>query len=156
MALWVIVRCDRPQCGAKYKITADRWGRTVGSCPACARRKAGLCATCPRPVDGPLGQTKYCAPCRVLAGRRNHQRYVNNDRKRYNRMAAERIAKKRARLRGGKPVLDQKTIGTMRGIARAKALSPERRREIAALASKVRWQKYYQRQMLRKMREASQ
>jgi hypothetical protein len=150
------VRCDRPQCGAKYAVTFDRLGRMAGACPACARRKAGYCATCPAPVDGPRGQAKYCAPCRVLAHRAHHQKYVNNDRARYNRMAAERIARKRARLRGGKPVMDQQTIGTLRGLARAKALSPERRREIAAQASKVRWQKYYQRQMLRKMQEASQ
>jgi hypothetical protein len=52
--------------------------------------------------------------------------------------------------------MDPKAIGTLRGLARAKALSPERRREIAAQASKTRWKKYYQRQMLKRMREATE
>lgn len=147
------VRCDAKQCDTIYGVTFDRLGRMVGSCPSCARRRAGKCVTCGQPVDGRPKQAKYCAPCRVLACRASHQKYVNNDRERYNRMAAARIAKARKKARAGKPVLDQQTIGTMRGIARAKALSPERRSEIAGLASKVRWQKFYQRQMLRRMRE---
>jgi hypothetical protein len=92
----------------------------------------------------------------VLARRAYHQRYVNNDRERYNAKAAARIRKARSKARGDRPPMDPKAIGTLRGLARAKALSPERRREIAAQASKTRWQKYYQRQMLKRMREAAE
>lgn len=149
------VRCQGYQCETTYDLTLDRLGRLVGDCPTCARRQAGQCATCEQPVEGTPKLAKYCGPCKVLAHRRHHQRYRLQDVEAYNRRAAARIARKRAIQRMGRPVMDQKTIGTLRGLARAKALSPERRREIAAKASRTRWQKYYQREMLRKMREAS-
>ena len=151
-----MVRCERRQCDARYEVTFDALGRMVGACPACARRTAGRCVTFGQPAGGVPGQRKYCAPCKVLANRACHQRYVNNDRARYNAKAAARIRKARAKARGDRPPMDPKTIGTLRGLARAKALSPERRREIAAQASKTRWQKYYQRQMLKRMREAAE
>jgi hypothetical protein len=129
----------------------DRVGRLHFDCPACLRRKAGRCAFCPNPVDGKRGIAKYCGPCKVLAHRRDCERYRRQDLAGYNRRAAERLAKKRIAARGGKPPLDQKTIGRIRGLARAAALTPERRREIAANAARTRWQKHYQRQMLRRM-----
>jgi alpha-L-fucosidase len=147
------LRCELVSCRTLLVERTDRVGRLHFDCPACLRRKAGRCATCQNQVDGKLGVAKYCAPCRLLAGRRHHERYVNKDRARYNRLAAQRIAKKRAEARGETPVLDQQTIGRMRGLARAAALTPERRREIAATANRVRWQKHRQRQMLRRMQE---
>ena len=151
-----MVRCERRHCDGRYEVRFDTLGRMVGACPACARRKAGLCVTCGQPAGGVPGQRKYCPPCKVISHRACHQRYVNNDRERYNAKAAARIRKARAKARGDRPLMDPKTIGTLRGLARAKALSPERRREIAAQASKTRWQKYYQRQMLKRMREAAE
>lgn len=149
------VRCQAKQCEAMYDLSFDRLGRMVGHCPACARRRAGQCVSCAQPVDGARGKAKYCRPCRAVA----HRYYVKKSRMQdivaYNKRAAERVARRRAIARGDRPVLDQKTIGTIRGLARAKALSPERRKEIAAKASKVRWQKYYQREMLKRMREAN-
>jgi isopropylmalate/homocitrate/citramalate synthase len=87
--------------------------------------------------------------------RRQHQRYVNQDRERYNAMAAERIRRKREVVKATIPPVDWQAVVAQRTASRTASLSPEQRREIAAKASKTRWKKYYQRQMLRRMREAS-
>lgn len=149
------LRCHRASCRARLVERTDRVGRLLFDCPACLRRKAGRCATCPHPVAGKLGVAKYCGPCKVLAHRRDCERYRLQDVKTYNRRAAERIREKRAKARGGKPVLDQKTIGRMRGLARAAALTPERRREISMKAAQTRWQKHRQREMLKRMQQAT-
>ncbi|HET8772050.1 MAG TPA: hypothetical protein VFM71_13785 [Gemmatimonadaceae bacterium] len=40
-------------------------GRVVRSCPRCARRKAGICRDCPRPVYGQVGKALRCAACKA-------------------------------------------------------------------------------------------
>lgn len=149
------VRCEKRRCGVRFELQFDALGRMVGSCPACARRMAGYCARCPSPVEGQRGRAKYCKPCKVVAHREQHIRYRDRDIQAYNARAAARVREKRKQERNGRPPMDGKAIGRLRGLARAKALTPERRREIAQQAVRTRWKKYYQRQMLQRMREAS-
>lgn len=149
------VRCEKRQCGMRFELQFDALGRMAGSCPACARRTAGRCALCPNPVEGQRGRAKYCKPCKVVAHREQHIRYRDRDIETYNARAAARLRERRERERNGRPVMDGKTLGRIRGLARAAALTPERRREIAQQAVRTRWKKYYQRQMLQRMREAS-
>lgn len=150
-----MVRCEKRQCRMRYRLVLDALGRMRGECPACARRQQGLCRACPSPVDGTVGRAKWCRACRVVEHRRQHQRYANRDRARYNAMAAERIRLKRAKIKETLPPVDWQAVVAQRAASRTASLSPEQRREIAAKASKTRWKKYYQRQMLQRMREAS-
>ena len=133
----------------------DRLGRVVYTCPGCTRRKAGVCVRCPKPVYGKVGVAKYCAWHKVIAHREDHLRYRLRHLERYNKSAAIRQARKRAEERQGRPALDQKTVGRIRGLARAAALTPERRSEIAKKAARTRWQKHRQREMLKRMQEAT-
>lgn len=60
--------CQRRQgqgmCGARLETTVDRQrGVAVTRCPACARREAGVCRDCPRPVAGTRGIATRCEPC---------------------------------------------------------------------------------------------
>lgn len=151
----VVVRCEKQQCGTRYPLVLDALGRLTGTCPSCARRQRGLCQTCPSPVDGMAGRAKWCRACRVVEHRRQHQRYVNQDRERYNAMAAGRIRRKREVVKATLPPVDWPAVVAQRAASRTASLSPEQRREIAKKASQTRWKKYYQRQMLQRMREAS-
>jgi len=148
------VRCERRRCGVRYEIRFDALGRMAG-CPGCARQRAGLCALCPNKVEGERGRAKYCGPCKAVARRGYSLKYINKDRDAYRAKQAARLREIRERERNGRPPMDGKTIGRIRGLARAKALSPERRKEIAQHAVRVRWEKYHQRLMLQRMREAS-
>lgn len=60
-------------CGAKLEARFERdgYGVVVRSryvCPSCERRRAGVCARCPRPVAGRVGFALYCddAECKRL------------------------------------------------------------------------------------------
>ena len=101
------------------------------------------------------GRAKWCRACRVVEHQRQHQRYASRDRARYNAMAAERIRLKRAKIKATLPPVDWPAVVAQRAASRTASLSPEQRREIAKKASQTRWKKYYQRQMLKRMREAS-
>lgn len=150
-----MVRCEKRQCRTRYRMQVDALGRLTGACPSCARRRQGLCVACAEPVVGTVGRAKWCQPCRAAEHRQQHQRYANRDRARYNAMAAERIRLKRARIKATLPPVDWSAVVAQRTASRTAALTPEQRREIAAKASQTRWKKYYQRQMLKRMREAS-
>lgn len=52
-------------CGGTLEHSIDRTGKVTTRCPKCARRLAGLCATCPRKIVGdPKRGASWCAPCR--------------------------------------------------------------------------------------------
>lgn len=73
--------CQRRQgagrCGATL---ADATDRTLGivqrECPACARREAGICRDCPRPVEGQRGKATRCAACKRVATRAAERRFA--------------------------------------------------------------------------------
>ncbi len=66
-------RCERRQgpgkCGAWLETTTDGYGNAVTSCPACARRKRGICRDCPKSVSGRVGYATRCESCKALARR---------------------------------------------------------------------------------------
>lgn len=133
----------------------DQLGRVTFTCPGCTRREAGLCQGCPSPVDGELGKAKWCKACRVLAHRRHHQKYRTRDLAKYNESAAFRMRRNRAKAKAQQPRKSWQSIVERRTATRCARLSPEQRKAIAKKANQTRWQKYYQRQMLAKMREQS-
>lgn len=140
------VRCDHKhgngaRCGAPLTMHTDRIGRLLTSCPACTRRRDGRCRDCPRPVTGCRGRAIYCDGCRLARARGVHARWYQQDiahaREIY-RAVARRV---RDRQRGGPPG-DPARLAVARGLARAAALTPARRREIARHAVAVRWAKH--------------
>lgn len=145
------LRCELVKCRGVLVERTDRLGRLHFDCPKCIRRRAGVCAFCPNPVEGRLGIAKYCRPCKRLAHRYDHERYRLKDLAAYNKSARERAAARRLAARQGKPALTQREVGILRGLARAASLTPERRTEIAKNAGRTRWAKHRQREMLRRM-----
>lgn len=133
-----------PKCGAKgpqgrtcnalLRERVDRFGALTWSCPRCARRKAGICAECPRPVDGIAGRAERCAAHRHAARRQNKQFCKARDPERTRRIDRESHARARVRARRGGPPMDRQLKGLLAGIARAAALTPAQRREIARRA----------------------
>jgi hypothetical protein len=111
-------------CGGRIEVRTDRIGRVHFDCPRCARRLAGLCAACPRPVRGKLGRAEFCEACYVTRGK-----------------AKARLRKKawRREYRELVPAIPLAEAGRRAGIARAKNLSPERRAEIARLGGQAKW-----------------
>lgn len=70
-------------CGAKLEIGVDRFGRSVSSCPKCARRVRGICQDCPRPVAGRVGSSLRCAECKRRSLRGFTAKYRKRDPERY-------------------------------------------------------------------------
>jgi hypothetical protein len=73
--------CQRTQgqgrCGAVLVDATDRaLGIVQRACPACARREAGVCRDCPRPVEGQRGKALRCGPCKRRAVQRAVVRYT--------------------------------------------------------------------------------
>jgi len=149
----VLVRCEKQQCKTRYALTLDALGRLTGSCPSCARRRQGICQTCPSPVDGMTGRAKWCKACRVVEHRNQCNRYRRQDIVKYNERAAARIRAARAKAKQGQPPTDWQEVVARRTRSRSAALTPAQRSAITSKASKARWRRYYQRQMLRQMRE---
>lgn len=126
------------RCGGSVSFSTDSLGRLVEHCPRCARRRAGLCADCPRPVDGAIGKALRCAICKKRALKRNHQRWYARDPE--HARDVRRVAHKnyRDRRRGGPPTPKEERYQRL-GHLRAAALTPERRSEIARTAINARW-----------------
>ena len=95
-------RCPIAHCGARLEFRSDGLGRVVAHCPWCARRRAGLCRECPRPVAGTVGKALRCVEYTADAKRRAWRKSDAEhraarraaDRKRW-RTDAERRARKR-------------------------------------------------------------
>lgn len=79
-------------CGGALEYRTDRIGRLLTHCPRCARRKAGLCRDCPRPVYGTLGVAIRCHACNLRKQQENARAYRQRNRE-------ERNARWRARYR---------------------------------------------------------
>ncbi|WP_353265829.1 hypothetical protein [Gemmatimonas sp.] len=83
-------------CGTRYVDHVNSFGRVTWSCPACERRNAGLCRTCPRPTpehgsDGP--RPWYCESCETT-----RRRERNNTRQRTDEERAKRRERERRRI----------------------------------------------------------
>lgn len=90
-------------CGARLLETTDRLGRVAVSCPACDRRRRGICRDCPRPVAGIVGRSLRCADCKVrfateccTRNRVRHRDDINKRRRQQLRKRPDLRAKKNA------------------------------------------------------------
>lgn len=81
-------RCAAKRCRALLTFETDNLGRLIARCVLCERRRAGVCADCPAPVEGRVGWAKRCARCKVRARHDDNRRSdtANRDARR----AAER------------------------------------------------------------------
>lgn len=120
-------------CGARLIERTDRFGRIHWDCPACARAKAGLCIHCPRPVYGTVGKARQCQGHFLASGRRRSLTYWRTHKAKRSTYAKRRW-RERCRVT---PALTRSQVGKLAGAARAAALSPERRREIAQIAGRA-------------------
>ena len=138
------IRCDVRRarglpCGGVLVHSIDAIGRVRWRCEACERRKAGLCRHCPRPGVGQRGKALYCASCRDARLRQADRDWRLRDPERYKRISTAIQERLRQRQRGGRPPMTPQEIGKIAGAARAAALSPARRSEIARKAVTARW-----------------
>lgn len=141
------IRCSvkRPGgrvCPGLLVARVDRIGRVLFDCPACARRKAGICADCPRPVVGRPKIAERCAACRAIRLREDNRTWRSRDVEHYRTLARVEARKRRVKFRAGARPMTRTEIGKIAGAARAAALSPRRRSEIARLAVTTRWAKH--------------
>lgn len=149
------MRCERQKCRAVLVERMDRLGRVTYTCPGCARREAGICAGCPAPVVGKPKVAKWCARCRVAQHRIYCETYRTRDLKKYNKNAARRARARRSKIKAMQPGPSWADVVAQRTASRNASLTPAQRSEIAKKACAARWRRYYQRQMLAKMRHES-
>lgn len=76
------------RCDAPLETTIGEFGRTVVVCPACERRKRGVCRDCPRPVEGTIGKAVRCARHKEIA--RNEQFRASEERHKEKRLEHSR------------------------------------------------------------------
>lgn len=139
------MRCPLKQCRAQMVERVDRLGRLSWDCGWCARRKAGICRHCPRPVDGTVTKAYYCQPCKVKAKRAYVMKWQRNNLKKVAELARIRWW----RAKGRRPPRDKMTRsergrigGKLGAAARLASIGPERVKEIAAKARQARWAKH--------------
>ncbi len=147
------MRCEKALCRAALEITIDRLGRTIARCPTCARRRAGRCVQCNAPRWSKHRWGKYCVTCAKAANDRAGRKYQANNVEMLREKARVRMAKRRQQARAGRALVSGTERAAHMNRWLAEHSTPEQRKAIASRASKARWQKFYQRQMLRKMQE---
>lgn len=153
------MRCERQQCRAELELITDRLGRMQYVCRACERRRAGICARCPRPVDGERWKAKYCATCRHEVHRAACRKWQKNLQVLRPSRWEDRLTRERMRQRRKRGYLEPEVrtevlreAGRKAGKARAAALTPERRREIARKAGQTRWDRQRRKEAARAAR----
>jgi len=67
--------CPLVRCRAVLEHVTDGNGRTIERCPACDRRRRGICRDCPAAVEGEVGKAVRCRRCKRLARRRHEKTY---------------------------------------------------------------------------------
>lgn len=140
-------------------MVTDLIGRVLYVCHPCARRKAGICALCPRWVAGARWKAKYCEDCRKAVHRKACRKWAQNQQVHRPRHWEERLTRERLRLRRKRGYLEPEVrtevlreAGRKAGKARAANLTPERRREIARKASQTRWDRQRRKEAARAAR----
>lgn len=126
-------------CGGTIELGTDSIGRLVESCPGCDRRRAGICRLCPRRVVGTVGKALYCSECRDAQVKVRCARWYHRNLEHARAVRRASAARQLARKNAGKPKRTPREIAVARGYARAAALTPERRSEIARKATLTRW-----------------
>lgn len=133
-------RMGNYRCPGLEEAVTDRLGRVRYHCATCARRRAGICADCPRRVNGVVGRAVRCAGHQRAKTREDGAQWYARDpqhARAIHRRAGDRY---RAKRRGGPPTPKAERYRRL-GELRAAALTPERRREIASLGGTSRWAK---------------
>ncbi len=153
------MRCERQQCRAELELVIDRIGRTLYLCRSCERRRAGICARCPLPVDGERWKAKYCKTCRREVHRAACRKWQDNVKALRPSRYELRLTRERMRQRRKRGYLEPEVrtevlreAGRKAGKARAAALTPERRREIARKAGQTRWDRQRRKEAARAAR----
>ena len=138
-------RCPKLLCRDRLITTIDAIGRVTITCPACEKKRNGICRHCTRPVYGTKGRAHFCKQHYWERKRAHCMRWQKNNRAH----VAQNARKRRWKLRGEpmpeKPMTlaEAGRMGAKLGhVARLNALTPERIKEIAAIARKARWNKY--------------
>ena len=151
------MRCALVRCRARLVEWVDRLGRYQTRCPQCDRRKAGICQTCPNPVDGKVGVSYYCGPCRKQKQRQSVMRWQRNN---LDVVAAGMRRRRWKAKHGRRPPKEKMTpreAGKLGGAAgqaaRQAKLGPERVKAIAAHARTVRWAREKARKQAQQQRE---
>lgn len=124
-------RVGNYECRTEMRERIGRYGRLTWECPTCTHREAGRCVRCPRRRGS---RRVYCDACHVEVKRETGRRYWQRggpELRVRHRLEGERSRRKR---RGGRDPLTRHEIGQIAGKARAAALTPQRRAEIARLA----------------------
>ena len=140
------MRCELVRCRAQLVEDVDRLGRIRWRCPQCARRKAGICQTCSRKVDGKIGVAYYCAHCKRVRSRAVSAKWQRNNLKKVADGARRRRWLEKYGRRPPKERMTSQEAGKLGGkagsAARIASLGPERVREIALKANAARWAKH--------------
>lgn len=142
------MKCPRRTCQGQVRDVTDRIGRLYAVCDACERRKAGVCAKCPRKVYGTVGYAKYCTDCKRAVHRHRVASYEARLREFEPQRHEARLERERLRSWRNRGALtpEERTARMQAGGRKAAAtrnarLSPERKREIAQKAGRARWGK---------------
>lgn len=99
-------RHGQGECGALLEHHLDELGRAIVVCPACERRKRGICRDCPRPVYGRVRSATRCAGCARRAVRdaqracevRNRDEKRRRQKELYRKSAKQKTASYLAKL----------------------------------------------------------
>lgn len=117
-------RISRHVCRAELVMVSGRFGTVHWRCPACERREAGICRTCPRRVSGVVGRSLYCGPCRAKAHARYSLKsyYAEHDKnKTKHRLRARRAHKE---YRNKVPAMSHHDRGVLGGKKRMANMTP--------------------------------
>jgi hypothetical protein len=126
--------CGGRACGGTLIVVAG-----AVQCLACNRRRAGICAECPRPVFGTPGKALRCLAHLIAQRRRAALKYRHGHLEARRTVDRERKREQLRQARGGAPPMPAREKGLRAVAARNANLTPERRREIARHAITVRW-----------------
>lgn len=130
------MHCKFTRCRTPLEARIDRLGRVEYRCPACSRRRAGLCQRCSRPVAGTIGRSLYCAAHRTAAQLASTARWYDRDRDAINER--KKLAKRRDPRRPMTPQESGRLGGQASGPGRMRNLTAARRQEIARAANAAR------------------
>lgn len=89
-------RAGSGECGGILEHDALRDGTIVTRCPKCSRRERGICADCPRPVEGRVGSAMRCRECKKQMRCTYSERYRLRDPERYRQKWRRMVTKRRA------------------------------------------------------------
>ncbi len=93
-------RCPRRhgpgKCGGTLEHLVRRDGTIYSVCPRCERRKRGICADCPAPVEGRIESAIRCRACKRKARAMYTARHRQRDPEGYRRKSQRLVARRRA------------------------------------------------------------